>query len=106
MYTAILGLDGTNVCFMTELTFDEFVAALVTISLKRKMSNYTLGDIKAFLEDIHDEIDMKKVSDWIEENNLALINYSEYGENFCFAADGDTLEPRGNDLVKRKFKNI
>ena len=70
------------------------------------MSNHTLGDIKDFLEDDHDEIDMKKVSDWLEENDLALINYSEYGDDFCFAADGDTLEPRGNDLVKRKFKNI
>lgn len=91
---------------MTELTFDEYVAALVTISLKRKMSNHSLGDIKAFLEDDHDEIDMKKVSDWLEENSLALINYSEYGDNFSFVADGDTLESRGNDLVKRKFKNF
>lgn len=88
---------------MTELTFDEYVAALVTVSLKRKMSNHTLGDIKAFLEDDHDEIDMKKVSDWLEENNFALINYSEYGENFCFAADGDTLEQNGVELVKRFF---
>lgn len=50
---------------MTKLTFDEYVAALLTISLKRKMSNHTLCDIKDFLEDDHDEIDMKKVSDWL-----------------------------------------
>ena len=70
------------------------------------MSNHTLGDIKTFLEDDHDEIDMKKVSDWLEENNLALINYSEYGDNFCFAADGDTLEQTGRKLVGKIFKDI
>ena len=91
---------------MTELTFDEYVAALVTVSLKRKMSNHTLGDIKVFLEDDQDEIDMKKVSDWLEENNLALINYAEYGDDFFFSADGDTLEQVGRKLANEKFKGI
>lgn len=91
---------------MTELTFDEYVAALVSISLKRKMSNHSLGDIKEFLEDTQDEIDMKKVSDWLEENNLALINYSEYGDNFFFAADGDSFEQTGRNLVSKIFKGL
>lgn len=88
------------------MTFEEYVAALVTVSLKHKMSNHTLCDIKVFLEDDQDEIDMKKVSDWLEENNIALINYSEYGENFCFAADGDSLEQTGRKLVSKIFKGI
>ena len=90
----------------TELTFDEYVAALVTIQLKRKMSNHSLQDIKNLLEIENDDIDMGNVSRWLEENDIASINYSEFGDAFFFAMDGDSLEYAGNELVKRKFKDI
>jgi hypothetical protein len=90
----------------TELTFDEYVAALVTIQLKRKMSNHSLQDIKELLEIENDDIDMGIVSRWLEENDIASINYSEFGDAFFFAMDGDSLEYAGNELVKRKFKGI
>ncbi|MGX8713600.1 MAG: hypothetical protein ACSW8I_07975 [bacterium] len=89
-----------------ELTFDEFVAALVTIQLKRKMSNHTLQDIKDLLEIEYNDIDMGNVCRWLEENDLAAINYSKFGEGFLFAMDGDSLEKEGNVLVERKFKKI
>ena len=81
----------------TELTFDEYVAALVSIQLKRKMSNHTLQDVKDLLEIEHDDIDMGKVCRWL---------YSKFGEGFLFAMDGNSLEKKGDTLVKRKFKSI
>lgn len=89
-----------------ELTFDEFVAALVTIQLKRKMSNHTLQDIKDLLEIEYNDIDMGNVCSWLEENDLAAINYSKFGEGFLFAMDGDSLGKEGNVLVERRFKSI
>lgn len=89
-----------------ELTFDEFVAALVTIQLKRKMSNHTLQDIKDLLEIEYNDIDMGNVCRWLEENDLVAINYSKFGEGFLFTMDGDSLEKEGNVLVERKFKKI
>ena len=89
-----------------ELTFDEFVAALVAIQLKRKMSNHTLQDIKDLLEIEYNDIDMGNVCRWLEENDLAAINYSKFGEGFLFSMDGDSLEKEGNVLVERKFKKI
>ena len=85
-----------------ELTFDEFVAALVTIQLKRKMSNHTLQDIKDLLEIEYNDIDMGNVCSWLEENDLATINYSKFGEGFLFAMDG--IEKRLLKKQKRLLK--
>lgn len=87
---------------MTDLTFDGYVAALVIIQLKRKMSNTTLAEIKELL-DINGDIDMGAVTHWLEEHELASINYSEYGDGFNFYLDGDSLLQKGYELVEQRF---
>lgn len=90
---------------MEKLTFDEYVAAMVTIQYKRKNCDCTLGQLKQTLELNDGDIDMKKVCDWLENNDYASINYSEYELDFKFNMDGGTtLGTKGEELVKKLFE--
>ncbi len=90
---------------MEKLTFDEYVAAMVTIQFKRKNCDCSLGQLKKTLELNDGDIDMKKVCNWIESNDYAAINYSKHLEEFNFMIDGGTtLGTKGEELVKNLFE--
>ena len=92
-----------NIHKPTELTFDEYVAAMVTIQFKRLRRGFHLQEIQGYLEKEDGDIDMEKVCKWLDEKDDAHIDFSEKGGLYMFTEHDDCLGTNGKKLVGQTF---
>jgi hypothetical protein len=92
-----------NIHKPTELTFDEYVAAMVTIQFKRLRRGFHLQEIQGYLEKEDGDIDMEKVCKWLDEKDYAHIDFSEEGGLYMFTEHDDCLGTNGKKLVGQTF---
>lgn len=86
-----------------ELTFDEYVAAMVTIQFKRLRRGFRLQQIQGCLEKEDGDIDMEKVCKWLDEKDYAHIDFSEEGGLYLFAEHDSCLGSNGKKIVNQIF---